>query len=292
MAHSICIFGEVLFDCFPDGREILGGAPFNVAWHLQGFGQSPLFISRLGKDAPANQVRCAMAAWGMTDAGLQSDQQHPTGRVTVSLVDGEPSYDIVNHSAYDFIDGTALPALDASLIYHGSLALRNPPSHAALERLKSDTQGRIFIDVNLRDPWWQRQDVLTLVKDASWAKLNADELGELGANTSDPVAAAEAFRKAHGLEGVVLTLGADGAIGLSADQPPVRVRPSASVEVVDAVGAGDAFSSVLLLGLSLGWPLAETMERAQTFAAELVQRRGATQQEPALYQSYRDQWGV
>ena len=32
------IFGEVLFDTFPDGTAVLGGAPFNVAWHLQGFG--------------------------------------------------------------------------------------------------------------------------------------------------------------------------------------------------------------------------------------------------------------
>ena len=44
------IFGEVLYDCFPDGQAVLGGAPFNVAWHLQGFGLNPLFISRVGDD--------------------------------------------------------------------------------------------------------------------------------------------------------------------------------------------------------------------------------------------------
>ena len=31
------VFGEVLFDCFPDGSRVLGGAPFNVAWHCQAF---------------------------------------------------------------------------------------------------------------------------------------------------------------------------------------------------------------------------------------------------------------
>ncbi|MGD9171680.1 MAG: carbohydrate kinase, partial [Candidatus Thiodiazotropha sp.] len=35
---AIAIFGEVLFDCFPTGEQVLGGAPFNVAWHLQAFG--------------------------------------------------------------------------------------------------------------------------------------------------------------------------------------------------------------------------------------------------------------
>ncbi|MDA1342582.1 MAG: carbohydrate kinase, partial [Proteobacteria bacterium] len=39
--NAITVFGEVLFDHFPDGTKVLGGAPFNVAWHLQVFGQQP-----------------------------------------------------------------------------------------------------------------------------------------------------------------------------------------------------------------------------------------------------------
>ena len=46
------VFGEVLWDCFPDGQQVLGGAPFNVAWHLHAFGISPLFVSRVGQDEP------------------------------------------------------------------------------------------------------------------------------------------------------------------------------------------------------------------------------------------------
>ena len=43
MANKRCVFGEVLFDVFPDGKQVLGGAPFNVAWHLQAFGIAPYF---------------------------------------------------------------------------------------------------------------------------------------------------------------------------------------------------------------------------------------------------------
>ena len=50
IAYRPLIFGEVLFDRFPDGSIVLGGAPFNIAWHLQAFKQSPLFISRVGDD--------------------------------------------------------------------------------------------------------------------------------------------------------------------------------------------------------------------------------------------------
>ncbi len=63
--RRLCIFGEVLFDHFADGTRVLGGAPFNVAWHLQAFGQAPWFISRTGNDPDGEAVRAAMRDWGM-----------------------------------------------------------------------------------------------------------------------------------------------------------------------------------------------------------------------------------
>ncbi len=89
------IFGEVLFDCFPDGSRVLGGAPFNGAWHLQAFGHSPLFVSRVGNDEAGQEIRSAMQVWGMDIGGLQLHVSHATGNVAVSLIEGEPHYDIV-----------------------------------------------------------------------------------------------------------------------------------------------------------------------------------------------------
>jgi len=287
-----CIFGEVLFDCFPDGREVLGGAPFNVAWHLQAFGQSPLLISRVGDDDAGQRIRRAMSDWGMDQTGLQDDPQHPTGRVAVTLESAEPSYDIVSDSAYDFIALDALPSVQPGLIYYGSLALRNPTSAAALQELRSDSDALVFVDVNLRDPWWRRDDVLALLKGAHWVKLNRDELRLLGDASGDELDAAERFRATHGLEGLVLTLGADGAVALATGQEPVRNSPKPIGKVIDSVGAGDAFASVLILGLRLGWPLATTAARAQDFASELVQQRGATVSDLAIYWSYCQQWGL
>jgi fructokinase len=292
MANALCIFGEVLFDRFPDGHEVLGGAPFNVAWHLQGLGQSPLFISRVGADEAGERIRRAMAGRGMTLNGLQSDPAHPTGAVSVRLEGGEPSYDIVADSAYDFIAAQQLPQAEPGLIYHGSLALRNPASAAALAALKARSPALVFVDVNLREPWWRRGQVLALLEDAHWVKLNRDELALLGDGGGDELAAAERFREAHGLDGLVLTLGAEGAVALVKGGEPVRVSPKPASKVIDAVGAGDAFASVLILGLRRGWALAETMERAQAFASELVQRRGATVSDPLLYQTLSRRWGL
>lgn len=292
MSKTICIFGEVLFDRFPDGHEVLGGAPFNVAWHLHAFGLAPVLISRIGNDDTGRCIRQAMSAWGMGQDGLQVDPEHPTGRVAIALDGGEPVYDIVPNSAYDFIASEALPDVDPGLIYHGSLAARNPVSMTALQALKTGADARIFVDVNLRTPWWRREGVLALLDGADWVKLNREELELLGNGVSDDISAAEGFRDAHGLEGLVLTLGAEGAVALRAGKDPVRVAPKSETRVVDAVGAGDAFASVIILGLQLGWPLATTMERAQRFASELVQRRGATVSDPELYRSYCAKWNL
>ena len=62
-AARLCIFGEVLFDHFADGKRVLGGAPFNVAWHLQAFGEAPHFISRVGDDAEGDEIQAAMRDW-------------------------------------------------------------------------------------------------------------------------------------------------------------------------------------------------------------------------------------
>ena len=287
---GIAIFGEVLFDCFPDGERVLGGAPFNVAWHLQAFGRSPSFISRVGMDEEADIILQSMQRWGMSTQHMQRDEQRPTGRVMITLEGGEPSYEILADVAYDYIDAAALQSLQATTLYHGSLGLRNPIAGDALERLKENEPQRIFMDVNLRDPWWQRDSVLAWVGKADWVKLNHNELLRLHGGSDDIVHAATGFRREHGLQGLVVTLGEQGVLALDGDDRAHRIAPEINLDLVDTVGAGDALSSVLILGLDLGWPLAQTIERAQTFASAIVGRRGAVVDEPAFYRPFIDAW--
>ncbi len=286
------VFGEALFDCFPDGAAVLGGAPFNVAWHLAALGAAPVFVSRVGEDELGTRIESAMRERDMTTAGLQRDPEHPTGTVQVTLAAGEPSYDIVPGRAYDFIDADALPALSAgTLLYHGTLALRNGDSAAALEALRAQADA-VFLDVNLRAPWWSLDQVRRLLDGARWVKLNADELEVLAADGDSPEGRAAVLIERHGLALVYGTLGARGAFALTADGELERVRPGASVEVVDAVGAGDGFASVLIMGLLGDWPLAETLVRAQAFASAIVGRRGATIHDPAFYADFAREWGL
>jgi fructokinase len=287
------IFGEVLFDCFPDGNSVLGGAPFNVAWHLQAFGLSPLVISSVGNDELGKKVKAAMQSWHMRTEGLQLDPLHPTGSVDIEFKQGEPYYSIVEHRAYDYIDAALLPPLpEDKLLYHGSLALRNKVSREALTALKASNTGTVFMDVNLRDPWWQKEHVQQLADDADWIKLNEDELAQLDAGNGDVQSRADTLLQKHRLTGLVVTLGEKGAIALTASGEYAEVKPVITQPVIDTVGAGDAFTSVLILGLSHEWPLEQTMQRAQGFASMLVGQQGATVHDREFYRAIIADWSL
>ncbi|MSP28194.1 MAG: carbohydrate kinase [Methylococcales bacterium] len=287
----IGIFGEVLFDQFPDGQKILGGAPFNVAWHTQAFGLAPCFISRVGNDAAAEKIRHAMQTWGMVMNSLQTDVDYPTGLVQITFNAGEPSYDILPHQAYDFI---AVESLDLAsqyeIIYHGTLAMRQATSAHALEELKARHQGKVFVDVNLREPWWQAERVAQVLELAHWVKLNQHELEQLQPLHTDLKAAMAVFLARYHLEILIVTRGEQGAIAMNQFGETVEVAPTVQLAVVDTVGAGDAFSAVLLLGLQRGWSLQVTMERARDFASAVVTQRGAVVQDLSFYQRFIEAW--
>ncbi|MEQ1545232.1 carbohydrate kinase [Methyloglobulus sp.] len=285
--NPIIVFGEVLFDHFPNGERVMGGAPFNVAWHTQAFGQTPLFISRVGPDATGSLIRAAMRLWGMNLDFLQQGSIYQTGRVQVTIECGEPSYSILPDQAYDHIQMQGLAGIKhTGILYHGTLATRSPVSRNTLISLKKLHQGRIFIDVNLRQPWWNKSDVLNLIKDADWIKVNLRELQALQDNMADIQTNMEKFLFQYNLEGIIVTCAEKGALALNKAGEFFSVVPTTSVDVIDTVGAGDAFSAILLLGLNLGWPLGQTMERAQAFASAMTGQRGATVNDLNFYKPF------
>ena len=294
------IIGEVLFDRFPEGTQVLGGAPFNVAWHLQGFGARPRFVSRVGDDAAGDRVRDAMAAWGMDLSGLQTDPDHPTGAVDIRFSGNQHSFDIRPNQAYDFISPEQLAASviqgETGLIYQGTLIARTEGMRKALAGFLGQTDVPLFVDINLREPWWRAEDLPRLLHRARWVKVNDEEL-EIIANTldlsgDDLDAKARRMQESFAVELLILTLGSKGARALEAAAAPVEVAPEPAKKVVDTVGAGDAFASVTILGLLQGWTSATILQRAQQFASRIVQQRGATSRDSELYAQTLVEWGV
>lgn len=287
------LFGEVLFDCFPDGTRVLGGAPLNVAWHLQAFGQRPLMISAVGQDAAGDEALAALADWGMDVGGIQRAPGHATGAVAIRIEDGEPHYTIREDSAWDNIAADKLPPIQGNtLLYHGSLALRQAVSRHSLLALKSTLQGRRYVDINMRPPWWSAVQQQACFAQGDILKLNADEFCQLSGAASVTASAVQGFMTDSRLRLLIVTRGAEGVIACDRDSQTLADIPTTtgSLQVVDTVGAGDAFSSVCILGLCLNWPLPQSLERARDFAAAIVGVRGATVADRAFYQCFIEQW--
>jgi fructokinase len=282
---SITVFGEVLFDCFPNGKQVLGGAPFNVAWHLQALGDNPTFISRIGDDALGETIIKSAQAWGLSTDNIQLDQAHPTGRVDITVHDDEPHYDITPGSAYDFISAQSVQLTKRSgLLYHGSLALRSPYAQQQFKTLRESGDWSVFLDVNLRAPWWDQASLFDWIQSARWVKLNVDELRELGFQEPVLEVAMRNFQTQFELEQVIVTRGSEGASVLT-PEGFFSQTPGEIPEFVDTVGAGDAFTAVFIHGLIESWPIQDTLVAAQAFASQVIGLRGATPDNRAFYKT-------
>jgi fructokinase len=276
---------------------MLGGAPFNAAWHLRALGLDPLLITRVGNDDLGDRIIAAMVEWGMDTRGVQRDLERPTGAVEVSLGDDGPAYEIVPDRAWDALDGAqalaAVAGAEAKILYHGSLIARGERSAATLNSLRSVTGLPVFLDVNLRDPWWDGDTVRHLLFGTRWLKLNEEELRRLGEAPEDgtevTAAVLRAVRTRYALDTVVLTRGAEGALVVG-PAGAIEGAPPQSVPEVDTVGAGDAFSAVWIAGLLLGWPERTTFDRATAFASLVCGVRGGVIAEPEVYARLREQW--
>ncbi|MCI5126521.1 MAG: carbohydrate kinase [Candidatus Electrothrix sp. AR5] len=288
---GIWIFGEVLFDTFPDGTAVLGGAPFNVAWNLTAFQAGPKIITAVGNDAPGQVIQERMHGWQMNCEHLAVVPEYPTGKVTIHLINGEPSYTIEENQAYDNIPLDCLPERTEGFLYFGSLALRTAHNRTVLAELRKRHQGKIFIDINLRPPFWDKDSLLALVQDAHWLKMNEAELALIAEGKgADMESQAQQLKADYDLDGIVVTCGSRGAFALGPDNKPMQVKPKQAEEVEDTVGAGDAFTSVLLLGLVRSWPLQDILKHAQQFASSVVGIQGAVSTDSNFYQQYLQSW--
>lgn len=296
------IVGEVLWDCFEEGR-VLGGAPLNVAWNLAGLGLDPLFVSAVGDDDLGHEIIDRLKKFGMSTEGIAVLPGLATGTVQVTMHDGEPHYDIVRDVAWDAIPspvhsmvsgGSLLDLItdraknsESVLMYHGSLACRDERSRKTIEGIRDSVNGDVFFDVNLRAPHFEPQLLDELRKHASFIKLNLDELGELtrDADTTGKTpeqttcAAGDGFARtsAKPLDSLLVTLGAMGAMVYRPETQSLdRVKSPKPEAMVDPVGAGDAFAAVVIHGILTGRAINDVLPDAVAFASRVCGLSGAT----------------
>ncbi len=296
-SHPILVFGEALIDDFGE-RQVVGGAPFNVARHLAAFGLAPLMVTRIGSDAPGALIRAEFTRFGLTGTGLQVDAAQPTGRVLVERGELEHRFVILPDQAYDRIETPAalraLAGASPATLYFGTLAQRGDCSRATLHALLAATAATRFLDLNMRDGQVDADRARAALHAADIVKVNGAELAALAAwfgLPGDLDASCTALLRRFSLASVIVTLGEAGAVWCSADGTVERHGPGPlPAPFIDTVGAGDAFAAVCLLGRTHGWPLAATLARANAFAAALCTVPGAVPADLAFYAPWCAAW--
>ena len=279
--------GELLWDLLPTGAQI-GGAPANYAYHAGALGAEARTISRVGNDALGRDLRAQLDVIGVSTQCVQVDTTMPTGTVAVDLdASGQPSYHITPDVAWDHLlvtpDAMVLVSA-ADAICFGTLAQRNVVSCDAIRTLvaASPSDALRILDVNLRQQFFSPALLDESLMLATVLKVNDVELPQLaalfgltGSDHAQMVQIAERWQ----LRAVALTRGDKGSALLTehawSEHPGVRVM------VADTIGAGDAFTAAMTLGLLKGWSLDDVNAQANLVAAYVASQAGGTPALPA-----------
>lgn len=304
---KIALLGEALADIFPD-REVIGGAPFNVARNLAALGEAPLMVTRLGQDALGARIQAECLRFGLDTQGLQHDASRPTGTVTVRMQGQQHAFVIGANPAWDHLDADAAAQAVAraqpQVIYFGTLAQRAVASRQAIRQALAATQAVRFLDLNLREGPDNRQLSAESLALAQTVKVNDDELdmllgwfihpGEVPAawGTTRHRLTVERLLRRFELQRLFVTRGAQGWACFDGPDGDVIEGRAPQVAVRDTVGAGDAFASVLLLGELYRWPLTDTLPRAAGFASAVCTLQGAVDVDSGIYKQAARDWNL
>lgn len=275
MSDTVIVWGEVLWDRFPDGDQ-LGGAPANVAWHLGLAGGWAQLVSRVGDD---DDGRLAISRLGeLVDTSLvQVDPERATGEVRVRLDNGEARYTLVPGRAWEriaYTDATRLAIEEAGVVVFGTLAQRTSEGFAGWQAAITAATCMKVCDVNLRPGDRDAPHVRAAIEAADVVKVNDKELAALRDwGWADPVAE---LRKRPRI--VAVTHGAEGStlFGSSPVGRTIEIAGAPADAGGDNVGCGDAYLAILVHGLTLGWDLATCGRIASRWAAAVAGVRGAT----------------
>lgn len=276
---KVICFGEVLWDMLASGRQI-GGAPFNVAHSLSENFDSYL-VSAVGDDVNGDELKRLVECEGINSIALATVDDYPTGTVEVELDSkGIPSYTIHENVAWDhipFSDSSSELFVDCSAVVFGTLAMRNSVSFGSFEKIISDLPNQCIklCDLNLRQSYYSLELIEKLLSIATHLKLNDEELAIIRPKLSEEEALLE-IQETYGLEQIALTKGGEGSLLLS-ENGKFDNQECSKVQVVDTVGAGDAFTARWLKGLLLDEDLSDLHRACQEAGALACQRKGAVE---------------
>ena len=262
----------------PTGKRA-GGAPINFVYHATQLGAEGYAISAVGNDVFGTEIVQELDKNGICH--LLGTVEYPTGSVMVELKDGIPTYTIIEGVAWDHIPLTQ-EAIDlvkeADAICFGTLAQRSPESCATIHALLSYARKEAlrFFDVNIRQSYYSKELIASLLEEANVFKINDEELDlirEMFSLSEDEDTACRQLVERYSLRYMILTAGSRYSSVYTVADKSTILTPK--VEVADTVGAGDSFSGAFVYSILAGKSLREAHQTAVGTAAFVCTKEGA-----------------
>ncbi len=257
-------------------EKFLGGSATNVAVAAARYGRSVALVTRTGNDPFGRYVRTEAERLGVDPAYIGSGDGPPTP-VTFCEVfppDDFPLYFYRYPTAPDLqLTADDMPAdaiREAKVFWLTVTGLSQEPSRSA-HFSALETRGRArhtILDLDYRPMFWPdpseaSEQVAAALARVTVAVGNGEECS-VAVGETDPQRAADALLE-RGLELAVVKQGPKGVLAATRDE---RVEvPPFPVDVVNGLGAGDAFGGALVHGLLAGWDLRRILEFANVAGA-------------------------
>ncbi len=279
MKKTIIGLGEILWDMLPGGKA-LGGAPANFAYHAGRLGEDGWVISAIADDPLGNEILDSLK--GRPIHSLIQTVSQPTGTVQVTLDEkGVPSYNITENVAWDnipFTEDMKEVASRADAVCFGSLVQRMPVSEETVFEVLNcvpESCLKVF-DINLRQHYYEPPVIMDSLNRADVLKINDEEIevvADMLMLDGTPEEVCRYLIMDFDLKFVILTKGAEGSCVVTPDE--VIPCPAADVEVVDTVGAGDAFTAAFVVNYLRGKSLGDCQKAASETAGYVCAHKGA-----------------
>ncbi|MET9390174.1 5-dehydro-2-deoxygluconokinase [Streptomyces sp. NPDC006624] len=262
--------------------KFLGGSAANVAVAAARLGRRTAVITRTGDDPFGTYLHEELKGFGVDDRWVTPVAAYPTPLTFCEIFppDDFPLYFYRRPKAPDLeirSDELDLAAIRGARVFWitGTGLSEEPSRSATLAALQARAKaGTTVFDLDWRPMFWQdpeqaRPHYREALRHATVAVGNLDEC-EVATGVREPQACAEALLQA-GVELAVVKQGPKGVLAVHRDGSRAEVPP-VPVEVVNGLGAGDAFGGSLCHGLLAGWDLEKTMRHANAAGALVASR--------------------
>lgn len=281
LKQPLLVFGEIVWDVFPDARR-LGGAPLNFAYYFKAAGGAPRVVSAVGEDGLGREVLDEVRSLGLGTEYVARNRL-PTGTVVISRQGGRTFFKVVRNTAWEEIP-LPLTLFQDELAgsYVGTLTRISEYNRKGMGLLLDHLKGKpVCLDINLRKSWINRDDIDLMLGRATHLKMNNSEaLLLLKMGFTEGKRMEEKLEKLLARYGNIghacITLGANGSIGMSRQEGrAIRKKGTPAKPGGDPVGAGDAFTGYWFYSLLAGKTMEEALAEGNRIGSIVAGIKGA-----------------